>query len=210
MAVMDKNLPTKYIALTFDDGPSSLTPDILDVLESNGVRGTFFLIGQNINDDTKAIIRRQISMGCEICNHSLTHSHMSTLSKDEIVSEINTTSQKIFDVTGEYPRFFRPPFIDVNDLMYESIDLPFICGIDSVDWDSEVSCEERISNVLSQVKDGAIVLMHDFVENHDTVKALPIIIEKLKDEGYNFVTLSELFALKGVNPNQPKTIWSFV
>lgn len=200
----------KLVALTFDDGPSNVTEQILDILDANGVKGTFFLIGNNITDDSKHIVERQTKSGHELCNHSLTHSHMNTLPADVIKEEIAITSAKIKAITGKDPAFFRPPFIDVNDTMYDVIDLPFICGIDSLDWDGETSVEDRVNNVVNQVEDGAIVLMHDFTDNTKTVQALPIIIKKLREKGYVFLTLDELFERKCVKPQKSHTIWSIL
>lgn len=199
----------KIVALTFDDGPSNITSKVLDILEKERITASFFLIGNNISDSSEPIIKRQIGMGCEICNHSLTHSDMTTLSASEIVNEIEVTSSKIEKITGKKPCFFRPPFISVDDKMYQNIKLPFICGIDSKDWDSEVSSEERIHNILSSVRDGAIILMHDFTDNDKTVNALPKLIFELKNQGYEFVTISELFIIKNVDPMVSNFIWSF-
>lgn len=200
----------KLVALTFDDGPSNVTEQVLDILDANGIKGTFFLIGNNITSASESIVVRQVKGGHELGNHSLTHSHMNTLEADVIKAEIAATTLKIKAVSGKEPAFFRPPFIDVNDIMFEVIDLPFICGIDSVDWDGDTSSQERVYNVTSQVEDGAIVLMHDFTDNVKTVNALPQIIAKLRDEGYEFVTVSQLFEKKGVPVKKSDKIWSVV
>lgn len=202
----------KYIALTFDDGPSNVTNEILDILESNGIPGTFFLIGENIENfsDASLIMNRQIAMGCELCNHSYTHSDMTTLDADVIVKEISDTTGLIKSIAGKTPAFFRPPFISVNDTMHDVIDLPFICGLDSKDWDGNTTSDDRISNILSGVEDGTIILMHDFTDNSKTVAALPRVVSELKSRGYEFVTLSKLFEIKGVNPDKRGFIWSVV
>lgn len=203
--------PKKVIALTFDDGPTYTTPAVLDVLEEAGVPASFFLIGNNINDSTASIMKRAVSLGCEICNHSKTHPFMSSLTAEQIKEEVDYTSGKIYDVLGFYPKFFRPPYIDVNDLMYEVIDLPFICGLGAEDWDSSVSAESRISKVLSQARDGEIILLHDFGGNDKTVEAIKVIIPELKKQGYTFVTVSDLFKIKKVVPVvHEKKIYSFV
>lgn len=204
----------KLVALTFDDGPSNVTEAVLDILQENNIPGTFFLIGEHITEESRPIMERQIAMGCELNNHSLTHSHMTELSANEIAEEIRITTEKIISVTGKAPQFFRPPFIDVNDVMYEVIDLPFICGADSLDWDSNVTADERVRNVLDAAEDGVIVLMHDFTDNYNTVEALPRIIDGLRSMGFEFVTLSKLFEIKGVDPvSDPASrgkLWSLV
>ena len=100
----------KLIALTFDDGPSDTTTGhVLDVLARHGIVGTFFLIGDNITDERLPIIKMILALGCEIENHSKTHSDMTTLTREEIVAEIKYTTDRIIEVTGRTPEFFRPP-----------------------------------------------------------------------------------------------------
>lgn len=193
---------TKLIALTFDDGPNTSTSmEVLDLLEQYQVKASFFLIGELITEETIPVVQREISLGCEINNHSWTHSFMNKMSKEEIEEEIHKTSEKIIEITGKEPRFFRPPYIEVNDLMYEVIDMPFICGQGAEDWVPEVSAEERIRHVLEQAQDGSIVLLHDLLGNVNTVEALKTIIPELKQRGFEFVTVSELFEQK----NEPIT-----
>jgi len=200
----------KLVALTFDDGPSSITPEVLDILEENHIVATFFLIGELITDEKKSIMERQLKMGCELANHSWTHSDMSVMSKEEIEDEIARTTKKIKDMVGYDVKFFRPPYILLSDTMYEAIDLSFICGMGCRDWEIDVSAEERLHTVLTEVKDGTLVLLHDFEGNVNTVKALSDMIKGLKKQGYSFVTVSEMFKEKGINPNVKKKIWTNV
>ena len=130
----------KKIALTFDDGPSTVTtPQVLEKLKKYNIVASFFLIADNITDESEKIVKECIAHGCEICNHSKTHSHMQTFTADEVRSEIEYTNKAIEKITGYKPRFFRPPFIDVSRTMYDCIDLPFICGIHGEDWESKPS-----------------------------------------------------------------------
>jgi len=199
----------KLVALTFDDGPNTTTtPLILDILEREGVVATFFLIGSNINDSVKPVMQRQVSLGCELANHSWSHSDMSNMSYYQIQQEITNTNNKIYQMVGVTPKFFRPPYISVSNTMYEAIDLPFIGGLTCNDWDNSTSAEQRASIVLNNVRDGDIVLLHDFDGNYNTVQALGTIIQGLKDRGYAFVTVSQLFELKGINPNVEYKIWN--
>ena len=203
------NTPSgKLVALTFDDGPSSTTNDVLDVLEKYDVKATFFLIGNQIDMDTLSIMQRQVNMGCELANHSYTHQDMSNMSATDVKNQIEWTSSAIKNAVGADVKFFRPPYLATSNTMYQNIDLAFIQGINTQDYDSAVSASQRVSNVLNNVTDGSIVLLHDFQGNTATVQALPTIIEKLKNQGYSFVTLSELFEAKGVNPNQEYKIWT--
>ena len=119
----------KYIALTFDDGPNTVTtPMVLDVLEKHSAVGTFFLEGNNINEESAKVVKRAVEMGCEIENHSRTHTAFPQLTAEEMTAEIDFTTEKIIGITGRAPKFFRPPYIALNDLMYSTIPLTFICG----------------------------------------------------------------------------------
>lgn len=200
----------KLVALTFDDGPSNITEKVLDILAEKQAVGTFFLIGNLITEDKKPTMERQIAMGCEIANHSLTHSDMSGMSAEVIRDEIEQTTKRIKEIVSVEPKFFRPPFILLSDTMYDTIDLPFICGLDSRDWDPNTSAEDRVHNVLSQACDGAIFLMHDLHSNEKTLEALPLIIDGLREQGYAFVTTSELFEKKGIDPCVKHKMWSTV
>jgi len=201
----------KLIALTFDDGPNlTTTPKVLDKLEKYGVVASFFLIGSKISDATKPVMERQLKDGCEINNHSWSHSYMTGMTADKIKKEIEDTNKKINDMVGITPKFFRPPYIAVNATMYSAIDLPFINGINGTDWDASVSAKKRADSILNQAKDGNIILMHDFDGNNNTVEALDTIIPELQKKGFVFVTVSQLFEYKGVDPNKENMIWSLV
>lgn len=193
----------KYIALTFDDGPTlGITDQVLDILEEHKIKASFFLIGEQVTDKTVYLVKRAHSMGCTIENHSWTHPSMITLGKEEILEEIKKTTDMIIDVTGEAPLFFRPPYIDYNQLMYDLIDLTFISGHGCNDWEPDVTAQQRIDMVLQDAKPGNIVLLHDMKGNQNTVEALKVIIPELKKQGYEFVTIRELFTLSGVTPER--------
>lgn len=105
--------------------------------------------------------------------------------------------QNIVDNRGTW----RPPYISVNRTMYSAIDMAFIQGSMCNDWENSTSASQRANTVLQNACDGQIILLHDFNGNNNTVQALPTIIEGLKNQGYQFVTLSELFRYKGKNAN---------
>lgn len=191
------------IALTFDDGPNTvITPQVLDILEKEGIVGTFFLIAQNITPESAEMVRRARAMGCDIENHTVTHPFMDKLSVEEIREEVQTCTDRIVEITGEAPEFFRPPFIAVNQAMYDNIDLTFICGIGCEDWVPAVTAQERIDRVLANAADGQIVLLHDMEWNVNTVEALKTIIPELKKRGYEFATVSQIFKMKNVTPKR--------
>ena len=197
----------KVIALSFDDGPnSSTTMDVLDVLEENDIVASFFLIGNNITDATAPSVKRAFDMGCEINSHSLTHSYMTTLKNEEIIAEIDETASRIVNITGVEPKFFRPPYISASQRMYDIIDMPFIAGFGCNDWDAKVTVEQRVEKTLEQARDGAIILLHDAEGNFQTVEAIKQIIPALKEQGYEFVTVSDLFYAKGIEDPEAQDI----
>ena len=186
--------PVKYLALSFDDGPNLSTESkMLDVLAKHDVPATFFLIGNNINEESARNIKRAVELGCEIGNHSLTHSMMSQMDEGPVKAEIEATSARIEQVTGQRPTLFRPPYIDVKPEMYDWIDLTFICGKGCEDWVATVGKEARREGILASAEPGAIYLLHDFEGNEATVEALDEAIPVLKEQGYVFVTVSQLF-----------------
>ena len=195
----------KYIALTFDDGPNATTTnDVIDKLEKYDIVASFFLIGNNINDESAKAVKRAYDLGCEIDNHSRTHSNMTELSAEDIRAEFEYTDEKVYEITGEHTKFFRPPYISVHQIMFDNIDVPFIAGIGANDWEDRVTAEMRARMILKQAKDGDIILLHDAEGNSMTVEALDTIIPELQKQGYKFVTVTELFKIKGIEPDMEK------
>ena len=122
-------MENKVLALSFDDGPNTtITPKILDILEEYHIAASFFLIGQNIKGEAVDVVKRALAMGCDICNHSFTHKAMTELTPEEIREEIEKTDALIQSITGDIPIFFRPPYINVDDYLYDHVDKVFICG----------------------------------------------------------------------------------
>lgn len=195
----------KYIALTFDDGPNSTTTnEVIDKLEKHEIVASFFLIGNNISDESAKAVKRAYDLGCEIGNHSRTHSDMTQMTEEDIKAEYDFVDEKVFEIIGEHTKFFRPPYISVNQKMFDTIDVPFIAGIGAADWEERNTAEKRARAILRQAKDGDIILLHDMEGNSATVEALDTIIPELKAQGYQFVTVSELFRAKGIEPNMER------
>ncbi len=204
----------KYISLTFDDGPNlgddSTMNDMLDILEKHGVTASFFLIGNKINENNIKVIKRAFEMGCDIENHSWTHPVMSDLSKEEIQKEYELCDQAIIKITGKKPEFFRPPYMAVSPLMHEVIETPFICGVGCQDWEADVSAEERFNKLMQARQDGVLYLLHVMEKNTATLEAVDRIIPILKEEGYTFVTVPQMFKIKDqANPKKGQ-LWSLV
>ena len=189
------------IALTFDDGPNTeITPQVLDILEEHGIVASFFLIADSITPESAKVARRAFDMGCDIENHSRTHNFMNQMTPEQIREEVRYCTEKIVEITGREPAFFRPPYIAVNQTLHDNVDLTFICGAGCEDWVPTVSAQERINRILAHAEDGQIVLLHDMPGNVNTVEALKVIIPELKARGYEFVTISQLFKEAGVTP----------
>jgi peptidoglycan-N-acetylglucosamine deacetylase len=204
----------KICALTFDDGPDNMqTALVLDKLEAHGVVASFFVVGQRINKGTEGTLERAVAMGCEIHNHSWSYASMDSMSEDQVRESVQKTTEAIEKYAGVSPQFFRPPNLAVSSTMYDAIDLPFAEGVLGYDWAGcNTSAEDRAKKVLAGMMDGAIILLHDVQPNpHPTPEALDILIPELKKQGYEFVTLSELFKLKGVTPDpEAKKMWKYV
>ena len=189
----------KLVALSFDDGPNTTTTvHMLDVLKKHQVKASFFVIGKNITPKSAKIMVRAHKEGHDIENHSLTHSPMSQLSADSIRKEVWATSALVKRYVGKSPVYFRPPYINVTQTMYDTVKLGFICGENCEDWEPTVTAEERVSRMLKSAKDGLIFLLHDFEGNEATVEAVDQIIPILKQRGFRFVTVRELFKKKGI------------
>ncbi len=200
----------KLIALSFDDGPNmTTTKEMLDVLEKHGVVGSFFVIGRNINEETKEMMRRAVALGCEIENHSFTHDMLGEKTPEELEYEISETTRLIEETVGRTPQFFRPPYINVSDTMWDNISLPFICGYGVDDWVPTVPAKEREDRIVADAKHGAIVLLHDLYGNTPTVEAVDAAIPRLKEQGYRFVTVAQLFELTGTKP-QPRQMYTYL
>lgn len=193
---------SKFIALSFDDGPSLTTMQMLDVMEQYDARASFFIVGSRINEQSAEAMHRAVKIGCDIENHSLTHCHLPQLSAEEQREEGARTTSLIEQYTGRTPLFFRAPYLDADETTHSVVPQPFIGGIGPSDWNKDVTVEQRVEGYLKAAEDGVIFLMHDFEGNGATAEALKTILPRLKAEGYGFVTVAELFAVKGVIPQK--------
>lgn len=192
-----------FVALSFDDGPNlSTTMHILDVMERNDARGSFFIIGSNLTDESAAAVRRAVEMGCDVENHSLTHPYMSRLTAEEQRTEAEQTTALIEKYASRRPLLFRPPYLDADATTHSVVPQIFIGGVGPADWDANVLLNERIEGLVEAATDGAILLMHDFAGNDLTAEALEVVLPRLAAKGYGFVTVAELFAVKGITPRK--------
>ena len=185
----------KYVPLTFDDGPGKYTKELVDLLIKNNVKASFFMVGQNIKN-YKSSVKYAYDNGMEICNHSQNHKNLKNLSKEELEYEINSVDDMLEEITGQKPKYYRSPGGNQNDTVLSTIQKPCILwNVDTRDWESR-DTEKIISKTLKEVDDGDIILMHEIYKT--TLDAVEPIIIKLKEKGYNFVTVTELYKIKGI------------
>lgn len=189
--IQEKNIinpKKKVIALTFDDGPSKYTKEIVSLLESYHINATFFVLGNKVSL-YKETLKKMIQNGNEIGNHSYNHKWMIKLDSKEMKWQIENTNKVLQDELGYTPTSIRPTYGSVNQKLKESTNLNIVLwNVDTLDW--KIKDPKRIANRGLKVKDGNIILMHDAYQR--TVKALQIMIPKLLEEGYQFVTVDEL------------------
>jgi len=192
-AIVNENGP--MIALTFDDGPyPKVTGHILDVLEKNGVCATFFVLGSRI-EGHEDMLTRMDELGCEIGNHSFSHADLTRLSKADCQRELSDTDAEIRRVTGHEASVVRPPYGYYNKTVRSAAGRPLILWtVDTNDWRGKAP-GEIADYVIQQAKEGSVILMHD--QQTQTADAMEMIIPTLIDEGFRFVTVSELIRLTG-------------
>ena len=180
----------KKIALTFDDGPNHIYTDpLLDGLKERGVKATFFLIGNEVTKYPE-IARRIAQEGHVIGNHSFYHVDLSLLSEDEAILQVARTNEVIYEATGQYPQFLRPPFGKNHPTSaYEPPMIEVLWTVDSRDWELD-DVATVMGNVLPVIEDNSIILMHD--ASSTSVAAALAVVDCLMEEGYMFVTLDEI------------------
>lgn len=204
----------KYICLSFDDGPCKGSPDtmtdMLNLLEKYQIVGSFFVIGNKVTEENKKVIKRAFDMGCDIQNHSWTHPDMTQLTPEKIREEYEKCDKVIEEITGAKAEYFRPPYIAVNADMYREIKVPFICGKGCMDWDNNYDADYREKTMLESAEDGCIYLLHVMEGNDATLKAVDRVVPELKKQGYEFVTVPELFKIKNQTNGVNGANWSVV
>lgn len=178
------------IAITFDDGPSSrYTGRLLDGLKERNVKASFFLIGENA-EENPVLVERIYKEGHLIGNHTYSHVQMTHLSEEAAVREIERTDQVISAITGEHVAYMRPPFgAWQRELEVRMEVLPVLWSVDPLDWTTE-NVDEIVSKVVTEVEEGDIILLHDCYAS--SVEAALRIVDILQKEGYEFVTVDRL------------------
>ncbi len=193
----------KVVALTFDDGPSPVwTPRILDALKASGVKATFFMLGMHAREYPQ-VARRVAEEGHEIGNHTFDHHGLFYYTPEELAKEVGDAENAIFSATGVKTKYFRPPKAWITsrekkqliNMGYKTV----LWSLNSKDW---VTFDDRyiVNYLLRHVQPGDIILFHDSGgvfrpeggNRKETVKSISRLVEKLKERGYRFVTISQL------------------
>ena len=199
----------KLIALTLDDGPNPLkhrTPALLDTLRNLDIKATFFIVGARAEANPE-LIRRMDTEGHEIANHSYTHPNLTFLTPDTVRKELCRTSVVVRELTGKRPRFYRPPGGNFNGAIADAASALGMHGaywtVDAFKFEyAPFTPADTAAFVLKKVKPGTILLMHNAPDN--TIAALPQIVNTLRSQGYEFVTMSELVQRsKPSSPTKP-------
>ncbi|WP_197046731.1 polysaccharide deacetylase family protein [Oceanobacillus salinisoli] len=187
----------KRIALTFDDGPEvTYTTQILEILREKDVKATFFVVGERVRKYPEQL-RQMYQDGHAIGNHTWDHPHLPELKDQEFIENIQSAAEEIERVIGVKPTLFRPPYGEIKERRLEWLEKQgyqtIMWTADTKDW-SEISAEEIVSKVMKEANPGVIVLQHNYHASgpFETVQALPRIIDELRTQGYEFVTVSEL------------------
>jgi cellulose synthase/poly-beta-1,6-N-acetylglucosamine synthase-like glycosyltransferase/spore germination protein YaaH/peptidoglycan/xylan/chitin deacetylase (PgdA/CDA1 family) len=196
-------VPHKKVSITFDDGPSEYTGQVLDILKQKQVRATFFVIGVNA-EQFPSMVKREYAEGHTIGNHTYSHPNIAAESAEVTRLELNTTLRLIEHDTGHGTILFRPPYNADSEPQTPREMLPIdraqACGyitigekIDPRDWEQGSTADKILAEVLDQKDDGHMILLHDGGGDRSaTLAALPRIVDTLRAQGYEFVPLERL------------------
>ncbi len=194
------------LALTFDDGPGNYTMRLLEELEKQHAKATFFMVGTRVSQYPDSI-RKMQEIGCELANHTTNHIKLTLHPTETIANEIGFTSTQIQNIAGELPTMVRPPYGAVNEAVQAAANAPIVLWtVDTLDWESK-NVDLIKNHVLNTVRDGDIVLMHDIYEAsaQAAIELMPI----LQERGYQLVTVSEMARARGVAMENGGKYFSF-
>lgn len=189
---------SKLVAITFDDGPGGYTARLLDGLRDRGAKATFFMVGNRVNGNLD-VVRRVYTEGHQVANHSWSHLELTAESDSSITNEVNWTNNALNQVCGKGTSYyFRAPYGSTNSRVRSLIGMPLVYwSVDTLDWQSRNATSVK-NMILNYVHDGAIILLHDI---HSTsVDGALAAIDVLKEQGYEFVTVRELYRRRGITP----------
>ncbi|MCI7108537.1 MAG: polysaccharide deacetylase family protein [Lachnospiraceae bacterium] len=180
----------KQVAITFDDGPNpNYTVKLLDGLKKRGVKATFFLLGSEV-EQYPEIVEAIHENGHLIGVHSYEHVNFGQIGDAAAVEQIDRTQEAIYDVTGEYAGYIRPPYgCWKKELDTEVPMIEVLWDVDPLDW-ATTDADTVVQRILSDVEDGSVILLHDASES--SVQAALTTIDILQEQEYEFVTVEEL------------------
>lgn len=189
------NAQQKKIALTCNVvWGEEYIPKMLEILKKNNVKMTFYMGGKWVKDFPE--LTRQIAADHELGNHGYSHPHPTFISKQQNITEIKKTEEEVYKVTKQRTRLFAPPYGEFNKTVLEAAEeagyKTLMWSIDTIDWQRPAP-EVITERVLNKAHNGALVLMHPTAP---TVKALPVLIEQLKNKGYELTTVSDVIGIK--------------
>jgi peptidoglycan/xylan/chitin deacetylase (PgdA/CDA1 family) len=193
-----------YIAMTFDDGPSTtLTPKLLDLLAAHHIKATFFVIGENVAEHPE-IVARAAREGHEIGNHSWSHPNFGKMSDESVRRQLRQTDDAIKSATGKRPMLLRPPYGSITSREKRWIHDEFgyqviLWDVDPYDWKRPGPAVVR-NRILTETRPGSIVLSHDI--HPGTIEAMPSTLDALEAKGFRFVTVSQLIRM--ATPEAPR------
>ena len=187
-----------YLALTFDDGPwPDFTEPLLDGLAERGVKATFFLIGAQVGQFPETV-KREAAEGHQVGLHTWDHLALAGQSRETIERQISSCLGCLRDLLGPESFMLRPPYGFTDKTLQDCAGMPIIhWSVDTEDW-KDRNAARIVSEAVASVKDGDILLMHDSFDT--SVTAALQIVDALLAEGYRFVTVEDLFALRGITP----------
>lgn len=178
----------KSIILTFDDGPSRVLPQILDVLKQENIPAAFFWQTRLLHP--KRPWKRVLEEGHQIGSHTVNHSNLVNLPFEKQYKDIQNSIEKIEQVTGEEVTYFRPPFGQFNDDTLRAAEAlnvkPVMWRVASMDWELQNNPQQVVCTVKDNLEDGAIILLHEL---QHTADILPDLIRAIREQGYGFKSL---------------------
>ena len=195
--------PLKYVALTFDDGPSSFTEEIIDLLQKYNYNATFFVLGNKLNLNYKDVLKKSIKNGNEIGVHGYSHRSFTKMRQATMEEEITKTKKYIKNLTGYESNLVRPPYGNITKTIKNYNLGPYILwNNDTLDWKLR-DANKISSRLINSIEDKSIILMHDTYLT--TFKALDIILPYLKENNYVVTTVSKIYELNGITLENNKS-----
>lgn len=190
----------KMVALTFDDGPSPYTGKLLDALKARGAHATFFMVGDRLANysDYRKYAKRMADEGHQLGNHSWSHAELTNYGYSKVSQELSSTRKYLVEAGGDKTYYVRPPYGSYNSTVKSAAAAPLIMwSVDPLDWQYR-NANTVYNNVMNQVRDGSIVLMHDLYST--SVDAAIRVMDTLISRGYELVTVEELLRRRGITP----------